>query len=126
MGDSTTGAFTAITVSTSDAGRGDLKNQEIKRIANIDVMETNNMYTEVSAGAGASTELAYSNLFAGKDAVIEADVAGSGNPHVSLKMAEQSVADPLSQINVLSAKVDAWDCVVANANWLINLKSYGL
>lgn len=125
LGDSGTGAFTAISVSTSDAARGDLKNQEIKRIGGVDIMESNLMYTELSAGAGAATDGAYTNLFCGKDAVLEIDVAGSGNPHVSVKMAEQSVSDPLSQINVLSAKVDAWDCVVANANWLINKKSYG-
>lgn len=125
LGDSTTGAFTAITVSTSDSARGDLKNQEIKRIANIDIMETNNMYTELSAGAGAATDIAYSNFFCGKDAVLEVDIAGSGNPHVNLKMAEQSVSDPLAQINVLSAKVDAWSCVVGNSSWLINMKSYG-
>lgn len=125
LGDSTTGAFTAISVSTSDSARGDLKSQDIKRIAGIDIMESNLMYTEVSSGAGTAAETAYSNLFAGKDAVIEIDVAGSSNPHVSVKMAEQSVADPLSQISVLAAKVDAWDVVVANANWLINKKSAG-
>lgn len=125
LGDTATGAFTAISVSTSDAARGDLKSQEIKRIAGVDIMESNLMYTEVSCGAGAATDIAYSNLFAGKDAVLEVDVAGSGNPHVMLKNAEQSVADPLAQVNVLSAKVDAFAVVVANASWLINKKSYG-
>ncbi len=125
LGDSATGAFTAITVSTSDAARGDLKNQEIKRIAGVDIMESNLMYTELSCGAGSANDIAYSNLFTGKDAVLEVDVAGSGNAHVDIAMATQSIADPLAQINVLSAKVDAWDCVVANASWLINKKSYG-
>ena len=126
LGDSGTGAFTAINIATSDALAGQVKSQEIKRIAGVDIMESNLMYTEVSAGAGAITDLAYSNLFCGKDAVLEVDIAGSGNPHVSVKMAEQSVADPLAQINVLAAKVDAWDVVVANGSWLINKKSYGV
>jgi N4-gp56 family major capsid protein len=126
LGDSGTGAFTAINVATSDALANQVKAQEIKRIAGVDIMESNLMYTEASAGAGAATDLAYSNLFCGKDAVLEIDVAGSGNPHIDIKMAEQSVADPLAQINVLSAKVDAWDCVVANSDWLINKKSYGV
>jgi len=125
LGDTSASAFTAISVSTSDAARGDLKSQEIKRIAGIDVMESNLMYTEVSAGLGAITSLAYSNLFCGKDAVLEIDIAGSSNPHVTIKTAEQSVADPLAQINVLAAKVDAWDVVVANSAWIINKKSYG-
>lgn len=125
LGDSTTGAFTAITVGTSDSARGDLKNQEIKRIAGIDIMESNQMYTEVSCGAGTAAESAYTNLFCGKDAVLEIDVAGSGNPHIMIEMAKQSVSDPLAQVSVLAAKVDAWACVVANAYWLINKKSAG-
>jgi len=127
LGDSTTGAFTAISVSTDAANTKMVRDQEIKRLAGCDIMESNNMYTEVSAGAGAITELAYSNLFAGKDATIEVDVAGSGNPHIIYKQSgESSTNDPLNLTNTLAWKVDAWACVVANANWLINCKSYGL
>jgi len=127
LGDSTTGAFTAISISTDSTNTKMVRDQEIKRLAGCDIKESNNMYTEVSAGAGAITELAYSNLFAGKDAVIEVDVAGSGNPHIIYKQSgDATTSDPLNLTNTLAWKVDAWACVVANANWLINAKSYGL
>lgn len=126
LGDSTTGAFTAISVATDSSNTKMVRDQEIKRLAGCDIKESNNMYTEVSAGAGASTELAYSNLFAGKDAVIEVDVAGSGNPHIIYKQSgETTTSDPLNLTNTLAWKVDAWGCVVANSNWLWNIKSYG-
>ena len=125
LGDSGTGAFTAINIATSDAGRGDVKNQEIKRIAGVDIMESNLMYTEISCGAGTANDIAYSNIFCGKDAFIEVDVAGSGNPRVELATAKQSVADPLAQINVLAYTMDSWAVVVGNSSWSVNKKSYG-
>lgn len=126
LGDSATGAFTAITVATSDAAKGQVVDQSIKRLAGCDIKESNNMYTEVSAGAGAATDIAYSNLFAGKGAVIEVDVAGSGSPQVIYKQSGASTtSDPLNLTNTLAWKVNAWGCVVANSNWLINKKSYG-
>lgn len=126
LGDSTTGAFTAITIATSDDSKGTVQDQSIKRLAGVDIKESNNMYTEVSAGAGAITELAYSNLFAGKDAVIEVDVAGSGSPQVIYKQSgSETTSDPLNLTNTLAWKVNAWGCVVANSNWLWNIKSYG-
>lgn len=119
LGDSTTGAFTAINIATSDAGRDQVKNQEIKRIAGIDVMESNNEYSVVS------TATSYSNLIAGKDAVLEAEVGQSGNAHIYYNAPQSSVADPLGQIATLGWKVEAWSCVVANSSWIINCQAAG-
>lgn len=115
LGDSTTGAFTAINIATSNEGREQVKAQEIKRIAGFDVMESNNEYSVVS------TATSYSNFFCGKDAVIEADIAGSGSVTTYYNAPESSVADPLAQIATLGWKVKAWDCVVANSSWIVNV-----
>lgn len=126
LGDSATGAFTAITVSTGDAAREQLTNQVIKRLADVDIVESNNMYTEVSCGAGTASDVAYSNLFAGKGAVIEVDINGSAKPEVIYKKSgSETTSDPLNLTQTIAWKVAAWGCVVANSNWLINKKSYG-
>jgi len=118
LGDSTTGAFTAINIATSNEGRDAVKNSEIKRIAGIDVMESNNEYSQVS------TATSYANFIAGKDAVLEADFAGGSN-QVYYNAPESSVADPLSQIATLGWKIPAWDVVVANSSWIINVQAAG-
>lgn len=126
LGDSTTGAFTAITIATDSASKEQVQNQIIKRLADVDIVESNNMYTEVSAGSGSAAESAYSNLFAGKGAVIEVDINGSGKPEVIYKKSgETTTSDPLNLVQTIAWKVAAWGCVVANANWLINKKSAG-
>lgn len=117
LGDSTTGAFTAINIATSNEGRDQVKNQEIKRIANIDVMESNNEYTE------ASTVTVYSNLIAGKDAVLEAEIGGSSTPSIIVKQSGPTdTSNPLNMFSTVGWKVPAWDVVVANSAWLINVK----
>lgn len=118
LGDSTTGAFTAINIATSDAGRDQVKNQEIKRIAGIDIVESNNEYSQVS------TATSYANFICGKDAVLEADFAAGGS-QVYYNAPESSVADPLAQVATLGWKIPAWDVVVANAAWIINVQAAG-
>lgn len=121
LGDSTTGAFTAINLAVSSSETGQIKDQAIKRIAGFDLMESNNMYTETAGASGTLT--AYSNLFCGKGAVKEVAI-GSANPRIILKQPGASdTSNPLDMYSTLSWKVDAWTCVVANPNWLINLKS---
>lgn len=116
--DTSTGAFTAINIATSTEGMNQVKNSEIKRIAGIDVMEGNNEYSQVS------TATSYANFIAGKDAVLEADFSG-GSDHVYYNAPESSVADPLAQIATLGWKIPAWDVVVANSSWLINVQAAG-
>jgi len=124
LGDSSTGAFTAINIATSSEMTGQVKNQEIKRIAGIDIVESNAAYSDVSAGTGTAAEVAYSNLIAGKDAVLEIDIAGGGNPHIIYKKpGDGDTSNPLNLWSTLSWKVDSWACVVADANWLINIKA---
>lgn len=121
LGDSTTGAFTSINLAVSSSETGQIKDQAIKRIAGFDVMESNNMYTETAGASGTVTS--YSNLFCGKGAVKEVAI-GSGNPRIILKQPGASdTSNPLDMYSTLSWKVDAWTAVVANANWLVNVKS---
>lgn len=121
LGDSTTGAFTAINLSVSTSETNQIKDQAIKRIAGFDIMESNNMYTETAGSAGTLT--AYANLFVGKGAVKEVSI-GSGNPRIILKQpGANDTSNPLDMYNTLSWKVDAWTCIVANSTWLYNCKA---
>ena len=124
LGDSSTGAFTSINLAVSSSETGQIKDQAIKRIAGIDLIESNAAYSEVSAGAGAAAEVAYSNLITGKDAVLEVDIAGGGNPHIIYKKpGAGDTSEPLNLNSSLAWKVDSWACVVADANWIINIKA---
>lgn len=121
LGDSTTGAFTAINLAVSTSETNQIKDQAIKRIAGFDIMESNNMYSETAGASGTLT--AYSNLFVGKGAVKEVAI-GSGNPRIILKQPGASdTSNPLDMYNTLSWKVDAWTCIVANSDWLYNCKA---
>ena len=118
LGDSTTGAFTSINLAVSSAETGQIKDQAIKRIAGFDVVESNNQYTRT---AGAGTVTAYANLFCGKGAVKEVAI-GSANPRIIYKTpGANDTSNPLDMFSTLSWKVDAWTCIVANSNWIINL-----
>jgi len=121
LGDSSVGAFTSINLAVSSTETGQIKDQAIKRIAGFDIMESNNMYTEP---AGATlTETCYSNIFVGKGAVKEVAI-GSANPRIILKQpGAADTSNPLDMYSTLSWKVDAWTVVVANSNWIINLKA---
>lgn len=121
LGDTTTGAFTAINLAVSSTETKMIKDQEIKRIAGFDVMESNVPDAEAAGSGG--TLSAYANLFAGKGAVKEVSI-GSGNPRIILKQPGASdTSNPLDMYNTLSWKVDAWTCIVANAEWLIAVKA---
>lgn len=121
LGDSTAGAFTAINIATSDSALGQVKDQSIKRLANVDIVESNHQY---SVTAGASAELtAYSNLFAGKGAVKEISI-GSSNPRIIMKSpGAGDTSNPLDMYSTLSFKIDAWTVVVANSAWLIDKRA---
>jgi len=91
-----------------------LKDGFIGSLMGVDVVETNVNFTR------SSTVTLYSNFIAGKGAVAEVDIAGSGNSSVSVVRGADA-ANPLNLWSTTTWKVDAYTGVVLNSNWLVDI-----
>lgn len=121
MGDSSVGNFTTVNIATDASHTEQVKNQEIKRLAGVDCVESNNVYALSTLGAS-STDTGYISFVAGKGAVAEVDIAGSGNHRIIHEPATSGgVANPLHMFGTIGWKVDAYAAKVLNANWLIEV-----
>lgn len=118
MGDSAVGNFTTINISSSPENVENVKNMEIKRIAGCDVVESNNVLSVATLGAS-STDTGYVSFVAGKGAVAEVDVSGSGNSYLIIEPSTSGgVANPLHMFGTVGWKVDGYAAVVMNSDWL--------
>lgn len=121
MGDSAVGNFTTINTGTSDAALAQIKNQEIKRLAGIDLIESNNIASLATLGAS-STDTGYISFVAGKGAVGEVDVAGSGNVEIIHEPSNSGgVSNPLHMFGTIGWKVKGYAAKVLNSSWLIEI-----
>jgi N4-gp56 family major capsid protein len=114
QGDSAVGNFTTINVSNTPENVNEVKSGEIRRIAGIDCKESDEQYTQ------SSTVTVYSSFVAGKGAVAEIDIAGSGNYSIMHEKAG-GTSNPLHMFDTLGWKVDAYAAKVLNANWIVNI-----
>lgn len=121
MGDSGLGNFTYINQYASPEGVSQIKNQEVRRIAGCDVIESNNVATIATLGAS-STDTGYYSFVAGKGAVAEVDVAGSGNVEIIHEPSTSGgVANPLHMFGTIGWKVKGYAAKVLNNDWLIKI-----
>lgn len=117
QGDSALGNFTSINVSTDKSLTDQIKKGEIKRIAGVDMLESNNQKTE------ASTVTVYSSYVAGKGAIAEVDVAGSGSSKIIHNgPTTGGTANPLQMFGTLGWKVEAYAAKVLNSDWVIKIR----
>ena len=123
MGDSAVGNFTTINVSSSPENVEQVKNQEIKRLAGVDCVESNRVYSLATLGLS-SSDTGYISFVAGKGAVGEVDVAGSKNSRIILNpVTSGGVANPLQMFGTVGWKVDGYVAKVLNSDWLIEIVS---
>jgi N4-gp56 family major capsid protein len=119
MGDSGLGSFTYINQYASPAGVEQIQNQDVRRIAGCDVVESNNVATLATLGAS-STDTGYISFVAGKGAVAEVDIASSGNVEIIHEPATSGgVSNPLHMFGTIGWKVKGYVAKVLNSNWLI-------
>ena len=115
-GDQTAGNWINIGLYNSAENAKMLKNGMIGTLYGVDIVETNVNFTR------SSTVTLYSNFVAGKGAIAEVDVAGSGNSRVFVKRSNESdTSNPLDLYSVVGWKVDAYTAVVLNANWVVDI-----
>jgi N4-gp56 family major capsid protein len=121
MGDSAVGNFTTINTGSSPELVGQIKDQEIKRLAGIDLIESNNVASLATLGAS-SSDTGYISFICGKGAVGEVDVAGSGNVEIIHEASNTGgVANPLHMFGTIGWKVKGYVAKVLNSNWLIEI-----
>ena len=113
-GDTTAGNWINIGLYNSAENAKMLKNGQIGTLYGVDIVETNVNFTR------SSTVTLYSNFVAGKGAVAEVDVAGSGTASVSVVRGADA-ANPLNLWSTVTWKVEAYTGVVLNANWLVDI-----
>lgn len=113
-GDTAAGNWINIGLYNSAENAKMLKNGMIGTLYNVDIVETNVNFTR------SSTVTLYSNFVAGKGAIAEVDVAGSGNFGVSVVRGADA-ANPLNLFSTVTWKVDAYAGVVLNANWVVDI-----
>ena len=113
-GDTAAGNWINIGLYNSAENAKMLKNGLIGSLYGVDVVETNVNFTR------SSTVTLYSNFIAGKGAIAEVDVAGSGNYGVSVVRGADA-ANPLNLWSTVTWKVDAYAAVVLNANWVVDI-----
>lgn len=120
MGDSAVGNFTTVNV-TSGENTNQVKDQEIKRLAGCDCVESNNVYSLSTLGAS-STDTGYISFVAGKGAVGEVDIAGDVKPRIIFNpITSGGVANPLQMFGTVGWKVDGYVAKVLNSSWLIEI-----
>lgn len=116
QGDTTAGNWINIGLYNSAENAKMLKDGVIGSLYGVDIVETNNQFT-VASGVGG-----YLSFVAGKGAVAEVDVAGSGNSRVIVKKpGAADTSNPLDMYSTIGWKVDAYAAVVLNSNWLIKI-----
>ena len=121
MGDSSVGNFTTVNLATDSSMTEQIKNQEIKRLAGCDCVESNNVYSLATLGAS-STDTGYISFVAGKGAVGEVDVAGSGNTRIIVNPPTTGgVSNPLQMFGTIGWKCDGYVAKVLNSEWLIEI-----
>ena len=86
----------------------------IGSLMGVDIVETNVNFTR------SSTVTLYSNFIAGKGAIAEVDVAGTGNASVSVVRGADA-ANPLNLWSTTTWKVDSYAAVVLNSTWVVDL-----
>lgn len=119
MSDSSIGNFTTVNVATSPELTNQVKDQEIKRLAGVDCVESNNVYALATLGAS-STDTGYISFIAGKGAVGEVNIAGDVKPRIIFNpITSGGVANPLQMFGTVGWKVDGYVAKVLNSQWLI-------
>jgi len=121
MGDSSQQNFTSINQYASPEGVNQIKDQEIKRLAGCDCVESNRAYALATLGAS-STDTGYISFVAGKGAVGEVDIAGDVKPRIIFNdVTSGGVANPLQMFGTIGWKVDGYVAKVLNSEWLIEI-----
>lgn len=116
QGDTAAGNWINIGLYNSKENAEMLKNGVIGSLYGVDIKETNNQF-QVASGVGG-----YVSFVAGKGAVAEVDVAGSGNFRTIVKKPSSSdTSNPLDMYSTVGWKVDAYAAVVLNSSWLIKI-----
>jgi N4-gp56 family major capsid protein len=123
MGDSSQANFTSINQYATAEGVNQIKDQEIKRLAGVDCIESNRAYSLATLGAS-SSDTGYISFVAGKGAVGEVDIAGDVKPRIIFNdVTSGGVANPLQMFGTVGWKVDGYVAKVLNSDWLIEIVS---
>jgi N4-gp56 family major capsid protein len=121
MNDSAVGNFTTINTGADASLVAQIKDQEIKRLAGVDCVESNQVYSLATLGAS-STDTGYISFVAGKGAVGEVDIAGDVKPRIIFNpITSGGVANPLQMFGTVGWKVDGYVAKVLNSSWLIEI-----
>lgn len=123
QGDTAAGNWINIGLYNSKENADMLRKGVIGSLYGVDIVEANN---QVTAGIGASSaSTGYVSFVAGKGAVAEIDVAGSGNFRTIIKRpGGNDTSNPLDMYSTVGWKVDGYAAKVLNADWLIRIVHY--
>lgn len=113
-GDTAAGNWINIGLYNSAENAKMLKNGQIGTLYGVDIVETNVNFTR------SSTVTLYSNFIAGKGAIAEVDIAGSGNFQTSVVRGADA-ANPLNLWSTVTWKVDGYAAVVLNSSWVVDV-----
>jgi N4-gp56 family major capsid protein len=121
QGDTTVGNWVNVNIYNDGKNAELVKKGVLGRLMGIDLIPTNNSYSSATVGLGASNT-GYWELFAGKGAVAEIDIAGQGGNYIiHKKSGNEDTSNPLNMYSTLAWKVNAYAAKVLNSNWIIKV-----
>lgn len=120
QGDTAAGNWINIGLYNSKENADMLKKGVIGSLYGCEIVEANN---QITAGIGASSaSTGYVSFVAGKGAVAEIDIAGSGNFRTIIKRpGANDTSNPLNMYSTVGWKVDAYAAKVLNGDWIIKI-----
>lgn len=125
QGDTAAGNWINIGLYNSKENADMLKKGVIGTLYGVDIVETNQAFT-ASAADGSNGISARSSFIAGKGAVAEVKLAGSGDSRIIVKKSDANdTSNPLDMYSTIGWKVDAYAAKVLNSSWVVNVVHYG-
>jgi len=127
QGDTAAGNWINIGTYNSGENAEMLKKGSIGSLYGVDIVETNQAFCASGVATSTNHCQARSNFIAGKGAVAEVKLSGSGDARIIHKKSDSSdTSNPLEMYSTLGWKVDAYAAKVLNADWVINMHAYGI
>jgi N4-gp56 family major capsid protein len=127
QGDTAAGNWINIGLYNSEKNAEMLKKGVIGSLYGVDIVETNQAFSaSATATDGVVAQTGRSNFIGGKGAVAEVKISGLGDARIIHKRSSDAdTSNPLNMYSTLGWKVDAYAAKVLNADWVINVVSYG-
>lgn len=126
QGDTSAGNWINVNMYNSGDNAEMLKKGVIGTLYGVDIVETNQAFGASGDERDVAAVSGRSNFIAGKGAIAEVKLSGSGDARIIHKKSNDSdTSNPLEMYSTLGWKVDAYAAKTLNADWILNMHAYG-